>query len=243
MSDMKIEQIRALMSKTIENGATEAEAMQAIALAKKLMAKHGLTMDDIKNKTVNIEDYVWGSNAKTYSKRISSFEKMIAIVIGKYTNTKPLLYSKEVSNDKHARDEKIILFFGHKIDVELAVYMMNMCSSALKTEWAKYVASSKDKIHGNRLRSFSIGMCESISKKIEELMVEEETTTSNELIVVKNAIIVSLFEEATKGLKDKKNGLVVYEKDDSYSKGVKAGEKVNLHREFSDKKVLKIGSS
>lgn len=243
MSDMKIEQIRALMSKTIENGATEAEAMQAIALAKKLMAKHGLTMDDIKNKTVNLGDYVWGSNAKSYSKRISSFEKIISIVIGNYTNTKPLLYSKQVSDEKHSRDEKIILFFGHKIDVELAVYMMNMCSSALKTEWAKYVASSKDKIHGNRLKSFSIGMSDSITKKIEELMAEEETATSNELIVVKNAIVVNLFAEATAGLKNKKNGIVVYDKDDSYGKGVEAGEKVNLHREFSDKKVLKIGSS
>ena len=242
MSDMKIEQIRALMSKTIENGATEAEAMQAIALAKKLMMKHGLTMDDIKNKTVSLEDYVWGTNAKSYSKRISSFEKVISVVIAAYTNTKPLIHSKELSDEKYARGEHIILFFGHKIDVELAVYMMNMCSSALKIECAKYVASSKDKIHGNRLKSFSIGMAQSIENKIQELMVEE-SSASNELIVVKNAIVVSLFEQAIEGLDKKKNGLVIYNKDDSYEKGVEAGEKVNLHREFSDKKVLKIGSS
>jgi len=243
MSDMKIEQIRSLFNKTIENGASEAEAMQAIALAKKLMAKHGLTMDDIKQRKVNLGDYVWGSNDPVPTVKLGSFERTIAKKIADYTNTKAVVITKRKHNkEKYEREAKQLMFFGHKVDVELAIYILNIAKSALKIEWAKYVASSEEKIHGNRMKNFSIGMSASICNKINELMeAEKQNSSSTELIVVKNALVAKLYEEATASFSEKSTSVVKYNKDDSFEKGVEAGERVELHRKFEDKKVLKIG--
>lgn len=237
-----ISTIRALLAKTIENGATESEAMQSFSIAKKLMEKHGITMSDIENKTIKLDSFVWGSHATEYEKSISSFDKCIAPYIADYTNTKSIIYGfKSVEKKKHGK--YMSMFFGHKIDVELAIYMMNMCNAALATEWALYKASVFQKIHGNRVKNFSIGMATRICEKLVDLMAEEIAATNNELMVIKNELVVALFPDAMKGLNVTdiaSTGLVKYDDDDSYKKGYESGDKVEMHKTFNDKKVLKI---
>jgi len=49
--DKIIEQIRSILNKTVENGATEAETASAAGMAQKLLAKHRLTMADLAETT------------------------------------------------------------------------------------------------------------------------------------------------------------------------------------------------
>lgn len=46
-----IQQIQALLQKTVENGCTEAEAASAAAVAQKLLVKHRLSLIDVQEKT------------------------------------------------------------------------------------------------------------------------------------------------------------------------------------------------
>lgn len=243
-----IQKIRSLMAKTIENGATESEALQAMVLAKKLMSKYGISMNDVKNKTINADDFIWGSNKTNFETYASDFEVVLSIAISAYTNTKTIKYTsnfgKATNDKKRIKRNSIIMFFGHKIDVELAVYMLNVCNSALQREWALYRASVEQKIHGNRIKNFSIGMASRIYERIKNLMEEEIKISGNELIVVKNAIVNSLFEPAKEEIginNTKKLGLVKYNDDDSYQKGYESGDKVELHKSFNNKNNLKIG--
>ena len=48
--------IRSLLAKTVENGATEAEAMLAAEKARKIMDEHRLTQTDIEIEAEEIED-------------------------------------------------------------------------------------------------------------------------------------------------------------------------------------------
>ncbi len=146
--------------------------------------------------------------------------------------------------DKRVKRNSRIMFFGHKVDVELAVYMLNVCNSALQREWALYRATQYEKIHGNKIKNFSIGMASRIYERIEALLQEEIKSTGTDLIVVKNAIVESLYKPALDGLDTTKRasgGLIKYDDDDSYKKGYESGDNVNIHKSFSDKKTVKLG--
>ena len=81
----KIETIRSLLNKTVDNGATEEEAYAAIKHAKSFMEKYSLTMDDIKKKNVKQEDY--GFMFVDNKKYVNTFDKLICPHIAKYTST------------------------------------------------------------------------------------------------------------------------------------------------------------
>lgn len=237
--EQQIAKIKAILSKSTDKAASESEAMNAIKIAKKLMKKYQITDEDIKRGNVVVSDFIFGSNSTEDSGNASSFETLVAVAIAKYTNTiaRKFKYKKESSNYSTTK----IMFFGHKIDVELAVWMMNVCNDALSIEWSLYKNSIHDKIHGNKIKSFSIGMAQRIIERIDELMVEEqeedniEKTKSNAIVKISNEVIVKkqiveeLFEAATNGFENKKSSMIRYVNDDSHSKGYEAGNNVSLH--------------
>ena len=176
----KLETVRNLLNKNVSNGATEEEAMQALALAKKLMSKYSITMDDLKKQKISSDDFVHGSNKKTVKgNRTNVFEKMVGVAIGKYTDTIPNSYKYNVPGAKNMNS--IIKFFGYAVDVQLAIYMLDVCVHAFEVEWSKY--KNVHKCHGNKKQVFGYAMAHRIMERIMELMIEEQQkTTSTDLI-------------------------------------------------------------
>ena len=128
----KISTIRSLLNKTVSNGATEEEAYAAFKHAKILMEKYSITMEDIKKKTVKAEDYGYVFVNKT--KYVNTFDKLICHHIAMYTNT--ISHMVSIGNG----DNKVF-FFGHRVDVELAVYIRKICHDTLNFEWGIFKKS------------------------------------------------------------------------------------------------------
>lgn len=120
--------VRALLARTVENGATTAEAEAALAIANKLMAEHALTFKDIND--VRDDTYV-----------------EVETSIGKYARNNAVLYHP-VRPCLHAisrfavcqhwfRGPKVV-FFGTKIDTEIAVHLIALYSQQLDRDLADY---------------------------------------------------------------------------------------------------------
>ena len=233
----KVEQIRAILAKTAESGATESEAMASMQLAQRLMKKYGLTMDDINSHEIDVDDYKWVAYNRP-SNNANVFENLILNAIAKFTNCKGLF---QVTEGKGKYRKRTPIFYGHIVDASLAAFIFNRCVAALKYEWSLFHA--KTQIHGNKKKAFSIGMAERIIERMEELMEDDRLYSgSTDLIVLKNAIVEKLFEAETENTNFiKSNPIIPYDDSaDTYKYGYEAGDKVELHRNVGNKKVLKI---
>lgn len=219
--------IAALLQKNVENGSTEHEANAAMAIAMQLMDTHSITMDDIDQQSAASNEFV----EKTIDENRKKLHEvdLYGILTG-------------ISNltDTHVHIERIIgksvsvYFFGYNSDIELAVYLREVCKRALEYEWNSYVMNNDLKGHKRTHRkNFMIGMSQRIATRLRSMKESHiEATNSNQLIVVKNQLVTQAFAE--KNLKLKAHTKTTYRQDDSYYAGKKAGDNVSLNKSMAD---------
>lgn len=123
--------VRALLARTVENGATTAEAEAALAIANKLMAEHALTFRDIND--VRDDTYV-----------------EVKAIIGKYARNNAVLYHpvrpclhaiSAFAVCQHWFQGDKVMFYGTKLDTEIAVHLTALYSLQLDRDLADYQRS------------------------------------------------------------------------------------------------------
>lgn len=107
------DKIAALLQKTVENGATEQEAINAAKLAQRLMAKYHVEAVEVSDKTEDIND----DSVEVTRNWQSSLAKVIA------DNTCCRVVQ---TRNKNKRRGNMILFFGRDSDRENAIAMWQM---------------------------------------------------------------------------------------------------------------------
>lgn len=217
--------ILALRNMIKERGATEAEAMAALAKADKLMAEHGLTEDDLEaaeaKRDMSHGEFKYGIKtqhpcAKWCSKTIGQF----CGVITWYDS------GCRASNG-----------FGFNDDVEMYEFLLKLVHDSMNREW-------KDYLQNNPLRpgvsrhteywSFMLGMAQRINEKINFLIQKREIktdTTGTDLVIKKYAVIEAGMKEMLPGLSlrsSQSRGILA--DGSAMNEGRKAGERVNLNR-------------
>lgn len=103
-----IDKIKGLLDMNTENGCTESEAQAAMLMAQKLMAKHGIDMEEV-SSTTEVSKEVVNEAASDSTKRNSWFEPQLAMVVGE--NFRCHVYLAGGTR---------ITFLGLKEDVEIA---------------------------------------------------------------------------------------------------------------------------
>lgn len=226
-----VNKIKTLLNKNTKNGATEEECMSSIKMAKKLMQKYGVTEDDFKTNRVKYSDF--GTQFTSGAKIVTAFEKCVSGYIAEYTNTKVFMYTI-------VKNHNVIAFFGHKVDVSLAIYILDMCKLAFKNGWDMYKTNFKTGQVAKHRVSYSIGMADRIAERLQLYTKEEVSETGTDLIVLKNAIVEQLADRLFQ--KPKQNLVVTFDKyDDSYGKGFKDGDNAELNRKTTkQEKTLAI---
>ena len=175
--------ITALLNKTVENGASEAEAESALIMAQKLMTKHMIAetqladhAQDKKCIKVTIPQFKTGYD-------LSSLNGPI----GKAFDCKCWW------NDYY----KEIYYFGYGDDAKLAAYFYNYLNNAIANEAIKYKRSMEyinQKImgyHGKTIMaSFRKGMVYRLSDRLEELKSDRVSnviaSTGTDLVIIKD---------------------------------------------------------
>ncbi len=224
MADIK-DTISALLARTEDRGATEAEAETAMRTARKLMRKHGLTADDIVNRTDACVDFA-KKNARECVKRFNIVDKVLLNTIAEFTETVAFQHVDSAGT-------KNISFFGYRVDTELAAYIYSVCQSAVKEEWHKYRLRLDKKDASSETRAaFQIGMALRLKERLLELM-KKDTTTGTDLIVLKNQLVLAAFSAAT-GTTSKENSVVEYDPSvGAFQHGFKVAGDVRFHREVA----------
>lgn len=145
--------IRALLSKTVENGVTEGEAMLAAAKAAELMEKYDIETGDLEEPVEGI-----GEARLDIDPAMSDALWRIGIAIGELCMCKFLVY--QINRSK-------VVFVGYDSDREIAAYLMEVCARALKNETEAEDRRNNLYVHRVRLRK-RLGFIEGMSTRLAE---------------------------------------------------------------------------
>lgn len=217
--------IRALLSKTTENGATEAEAIAAAVKARELMDAYRLTMTDIEIQSEPvIQEEVDRPNAIKYA-AVDYCGKGIEA----YCGVRSWMRSKW---DERRGRYTVRVFIGLKPDVEMAHYLYVMIDGAIKSELAAFQRSRGYRDRGDTA-SFQLGMARRINARLHDMARELEpvavTATGTALVLVKNAVVNQAYDAL--GLKFRGSYAGMSNRSHSaYTSGQTAGNRVNLSR-------------
>jgi hypothetical protein len=145
--------IRALLSKTVENGVTEGEAMLAAAKAAELMEKYDIETADLAEPVEGI-----GEAMLDIDPAMSDALWRIGIAIGELCMCRFLVY--QVNRSK-------VVFVGYDSDREIAAYLMGICGRALGNETEAEDRRNKLFVKHVRLRK-RLGFIEGMSTRLAE---------------------------------------------------------------------------
>ncbi|MNU52828.1 hypothetical protein D3C71_418480 [compost metagenome] len=145
--------IRALLSKTVDNGVTEGEAMLAAAKAAELMEKYDIETADLEEPVESI-----GEATLDIDPAVSDALWRIGTAIGELCMCKFLVY--QINRSK-------VVFVGYDSDREIAAYLMQVCARALKTETEAEDRRNNLYVHRVRFRK-RLGFIEGMSTRLAE---------------------------------------------------------------------------
>ena len=158
--------LRALLAKTVENGATEHEAMAAAEKASELMEEYDLSYADIEQ----VRDERYGARTRPFgggtSRRRTHHEaSQTHNAIAAFCDCRAWYSGIEMT------------FFGTVHDTETAHAMADMIRLTMDQEFAGYLNSRQREqgVHGRTLRaSFMMGMAHRISTRLRAMKHERD---------------------------------------------------------------------
>ena len=212
--------IRALLSKTIENGATEAEALAAATKARELMDRYRLSMTDVE---IQSEPVIQELDDRPNKRRYAAAD-YAAHGICAYCGVRSWL------RREHQATRRVWL--GFKPDVEMAKYLYAMIDSTIKQELATFQSQRGYKDRGET-SSFQLGMAIRINERLHDMAKQLEpiakTATGTALVVVRNAVVNAAYAQLHLKFGAASRGMSL-RSSSAYSAGKAAGERANLSR-------------
>lgn len=190
--------IRALLAKTAQNGATEAEVMAAAEKARDLMDRHRLTMTDleIQEEAAILEKVDRAAALKTTPADLCL--SGIEVYCGVKTWFKSM-WKVEVE-PRRVRRTRQLQILGLKDDVAFARYFYEMIGTVIAEQTKVFQTAEPYRESWDRrcdVRSFQIGMAKRIDQRLVETARELEpvakTAPGTALVVVRNALIGDAF--------------------------------------------------
>lgn len=158
--------IKALLTKTVDNGCSEQEAMAAMQGVGRLLTQYNLTMNELDVRDASYKTAV----IKYAGSRHPVGNCMMAI--GTYTQTK-CWYSPR-------RDETSYSFFGQVQDTEIAEFYFKLCNAAIERGVREFKRSEiyrQMPRHAGQKRSatvsFQHGIVARLCQRLRELRIEE----------------------------------------------------------------------
>jgi hypothetical protein len=218
-----LERVRAILSKTMENGCTEGEAMAALAKARELMATYEIDENDLKVEQVQ-------EGATIYKGEMNDpyeIKRSLSFAVGRFTRCRVW---RGTGKDEHKYG---VAFCGLESDVIFATWLLEtlrrFVMRALR-EFQKERAKNNIPNSNFTSASFVIGCAQRIADKLKELTpVEPIVGTGNALTVSRQSLIAAKLAESGIVLqKGRKSSRDVDRR--SYNKGQNAGNSARFDR-------------
>jgi Protein of unknown function (DUF2786). len=213
-----LDKISALLAKTQINGCTEKEALAAVELAQKLMAKHGLSLSELETISSPI-DACEVDRTPAGDKRCHEVVHL-APAIAFYTDTKAwyngggIIHAGQDEYRQHEHRGMILCFFGLPADVQVAIYLTETLRRALDSEWRTFWRDIKEanqwdafwgdaeepKVSARTVRwSFMEAITMRLSDRLREMKEAQSRSKNNscrEIVLAKERIVQAAFDAA-----------------------------------------------
>lgn len=180
-----LEKIRALMSKTTENGCTEAEALAALDKARALMDAYEVTDEDLQlSKTEAAVLHREPPDARDPHQ----IKRHLAVAIAGFCDCKVW------------RSSQILTFCGFPGDIQFAAWLLDHLTDFVQAELASYLIRCLATKAERRqiIKGFVLGCTGRISRRLAQLCqrsVAERADNSRALVVIKSAAIADKMRE------------------------------------------------
>lgn len=221
MSDKVMKIIQALLAKSTEAGATEAEAMAALAKANELMEKYGVSPEQVNKADAEKDLTQKGWKAKTKNQH----------PIAKYSLTTIAAFCEVRCYGIAGTSE--VVFKGFDQDVEMASYMLEMLANTYDACWKQYLKETPFEKGMSRHRQFwgfGAGFSKRVNERMQELIDQRAPVSDGSgtaLIVKKFDLIDASLEHLN--LRSRKSTSTTIDLN-ARASGKKAGDSVNLGR-------------
>jgi len=193
-----LDKLRRLMSMTVENGASEAEAMLAAEAAARLMSEHNLSyrnVDEIDAEAFADDERPWfkGAQGRHRAAPVPPARHCLAAISS--------LCNVEHSFNFYTGN---VAFFGARHDTEVAHYLLVIISRAIEREWDSYRKTLKPGEARQRRASFMHAISYRISERLMAMHKQNEAAAAysgRDLVLVKNALVKERFDKTHPDLK------------------------------------------
>jgi hypothetical protein len=227
--------VEALLAKTTENGATEAEAMAAAAKARDLMDRHQLDLGEVGMAKEGVHKLT----IKRGHYKTLAVKDRLAFFVSEFCDCK--VWLTKSSDQMH--------FFGLKSDAEFAGWLVASLETFVGNGALAFIAGQpfmEARVRWEAEKAFVLGAIDRINQRLAELARDRRATMAKgngkSLVVVKGALVTSAFEKLN--LKLSKGGKLAAAARDAgaYGAGRAAGDKASFGRPVNGGgKVAQLG--
>lgn len=211
-----IERIRALRSKTTQNGCTEEEAAAAAAMVAKLLERYNLTLEE-----TDLRESDFASERHPQEDQLGRCIHRVAAAIAymvdiRYWAARP-------------GEAPAITFFGFSHEVEIASYLLDICRNAMLYQTEKVEHENRllrANVRQRRIASFLDGMADRLAQRIRNLKPKDPPGTG--LVILRGELVDAELERLGLNLQ-KKRGRGSWNLDDNYNRGRRAADRVALN--------------
>jgi len=230
MQEAVSRRIRGLLYKTTENGATEAEAIEAAAKARELMDRYRLSMSDVE---IADEPVIQAEVDRPNAKRYAAVD-YCGHGIDAYCGVRSWMRRKS--------GKTVRVYLGLKPDVEMARYLYEAIAGAIRVELGVYQrqAGYRDR---DETASFQLGMATRINQRLLEMARELEpvakTASGTALVVVRNAVVNAAYDALGLKFRGSYSGMSS-RSSSARDAGRAAGNRVNLSRPINNANTRRL---
>lgn len=206
--------IRALRAKTVENGCTEAEALSAAEKLAQILRDHNMTLDEAELRASPFEQHR-EVHDDWVGERLWKIADGIAHMTGvRYWKDRPGMPPS-------------VSFFGFAHEVDVARYLLEICTRAMRTEEARILRNPRLITRARQRRAvtpFLDGMADRLRQRLIDLKPPMPAGTG--LVVLRGALIdaampVQTTDGRARGSRELEPG---------YLQGLVAGDRVGLNQ-------------
>lgn len=206
--------IRALLSKTVENGCTEDEAIAAAEKAAEMLARYNLTVDEVQMR------------ASPFSRHTENHDDAVGERLWKVADPISALTGARYWQSPVGVRPIEINFFGFEHEVLVARYLLEICANAMRVQEERLRRENRLLVPRAQMRKvvpFLDGMSDRLYRRLKALVPPAPTGTG--LVVLRNSLI-----DQALGLKFTSQRTRPSRRDDGYVDGLRAGDAVSLNR-------------
>lgn len=216
--------VKALLAKTVENGATEEEALAAMEKARAIMDKHGLTEEAVKADAETIApETTLRDNFKTYV-----IKDHLALQVAAYCDCKVWLQKRNGT----------YTLFGTEQDRQFAIWLLNSLDQFIRHATVRYMEEKGFKGGAGPWplqTGFMQGAIARINVRLRQLIEERcknaaTGTGGRSLVVVKNKLVENAFAKLNMKLRSGSGSGAQRGDGSAFTAGMAAGDRANFAR-------------